>query len=105
MDELTMTSFQIIAAVGGARGAYAEAVRAARDGEFEDAAALVRRGDESFLRGHDAHTELIRREAAGDPVSMTLMIAHAEDQLMAAETFKLVAIELIEVYRRMDARG
>ena len=63
---------------------------------------LMRAGDESFLGGHDAHTSLIQREAAGDPVNMTLMITHAEDQLMAAESFKIVAAELIDVYRRME---
>ncbi len=102
MDELVRTSFQIIAAVGGARSSYVEAVAAAKAGDFERADELMRAGDESFLGGHDAHTSLIQREAAGDPVNMTLMITHAEDQLMAAESFKIVAAELIDVYRRME---
>lgn len=102
MDELVRTSFQIIAAVGGARSSYVEAVAAAKAGDFEHADELMKAGDESFLGGHDAHTSLIQREAAGDPVNMTLMITHAEDQLMAAESFKIVAAELIDVYRRME---
>ena len=102
MDELVRTSFQIIAAVGGARSSYVEAVAAAKAGDFERADELMKAGDESFLGGHDAHTSLIQREAAGDPVHMTLMITHAEDQLMAAESFKIVAAELIDVYRRME---
>ncbi|OUO19048.1 PTS lactose/cellobiose transporter subunit IIA [Collinsella sp. An307] len=102
MDELVRTSFQIIAAVGGARSSYVEAVAAAKAGDFERADELMKAGDESFLGGHDAHTSLIQREAAGDPVNMTLMITHAEDQLMAAESFKIVAAELIDVYRRME---
>ena len=102
MDELVRTSFQIIAAVGGARSSYVEAVAAAKAGDFKRADELMKAGDESFLGGHDAHTSLIQREAAGDPVNMTLMITHAEDQLMAAESFKIVAAELIDVYRRME---
>ena len=101
MDELVRTSFQIIAAVGGARSCYVEAVDAAKKGDFEKAEELMKKGDESFLNGHDAHTGLIQKEAGGDPVHMTLMITHAEDQLMAAETFKIVATELIDVYRHM----
>ena len=101
MDELVRTSFQIIAAVGGARSCYVEAVDAAKKGDFEKAEELMKKGDESFLTGHDAHTGLIQKEAGGDPVHMTLMITHAEDQLMAAETFKIVATELIDVYRHM----
>lgn len=101
MDELVRTSFQIIAAVGGARSCYVEAVDAAKKGDFDKADELMKKGDESFLTGHDAHTGLIQQEAGGDPVNMTLMITHAEDQLMAAETFKIVATELIDVYRHM----
>ena len=101
MDELVRISFQIIAAVGGARSSYVEAVGAAKEGDFDRADELMKKGEESFLAGHDAHTSLIQREAGGDPVTMTLMITHAEDQLMAAETFKIVATELIDVYRHM----
>ena len=99
MGELERISFRIIAAVGGARSSYIEAMRAARAGDLERADALIKQGDESFLGGHDAHTELIQREAGGDPVQMNLMITHAEDQLMSAETIKIVALELIELYR------
>ena len=62
MDELVRTSFQIIAAVGGARSSYVEAVAAAKAGDFERADELMKAGDESFLGGHDAHTSLIQRE-------------------------------------------
>ncbi|MCI6273708.1 MAG: PTS lactose/cellobiose transporter subunit IIA [Coriobacteriaceae bacterium] len=108
MDNLTRVSFQIIAAVGGARSSYVEAIRAAKNGDFDAADELVKKGDESFIEGHDAHNGLIQQEAGGDPVNMTLIITHAEDQLMAAETFKTVALELIDVYRqlsRLEAGG
>lgn len=103
MGELERISFRIIAAVGGARGSYIEAMRAARGGDIARAEELIKAGDESFLGGHDAHTELIQREAGGDPVAMNLMITHAEDQLMAAETIKIVALEFIEMYREKFA--
>ena len=100
MGDLERISFKIIAAVGGARSAYIEAMHAARTGDLARADELVKQGDESFLGGHDAHTELIQREAGGDPVTMNLMITHAEDQLMSAETIKIVALEFIELYRQ-----
>ena len=42
MDELVRTSFQIIAAVGGARSSYVEAVAAAKAGDFERADELMK---------------------------------------------------------------
>lgn len=100
-EELAAVSFQIIAAVGNARSLYIEAIQAAKVGDFEKAAELVAEGEQSFLIGHEAHTALVQAEAKGDPTSMTLMLTHAEDQLMSAEAFGILAGEFIEVYRRM----
>lgn len=103
MGELERISFQIIAAVGTARSNYIEAMRVARAGDITKAEELIKSGDENFVNGHNAHSELISKEAGGDPISMNLMITHAEDQLMSAETIKIVALELIELYRERTA--
>lgn len=103
-EELAMTSFRIIAAVGSARSAYIEAIHAAKDGDFDRAERLMQEGGTCFLEGHDVHTELVQREAAGDPVMCSLMLTHAEDQLMSAESFKIIAEELIDLCRRVDVR-
>lgn len=103
MTEIDQISFQIIAAVGSARSSFINAIHVAKEGDFDRAAELIKEGEEMFLKGHDAHTELIQKEAGGDPVNMTLIITHAEDQLMSAESFKIVALELIDVYKRLAA--
>ncbi|MDO4428789.1 MAG: PTS lactose/cellobiose transporter subunit IIA [Atopobiaceae bacterium] len=105
MDELMRVSVQIIAAVGGARSSYVEAVKAAKNGDFDAADELIKKGDEDFIEGHNAHNGLIQQEASGNPVDMTLIITHAEDQLMAAESFKIVALELIDIYRRLAEKN
>lgn len=102
-EELAAASFQIIAAVGSARSMYVEAIEAAKQGDFDRADELFREGEACFLEGHDAHTALVQREAGGDPVRMTLMITHAEDQLMSAETLKIVARQMVDMYRRFGA--
>ena len=101
-DELNSISFQIIAAVGSARSLYLEAVRAAKEGNLARSQELLDEGDECFSQGHHAHASIIQREAAGEPTSMTLMLTHAEDQLMSAESIGLVAREFIEVYREQQ---
>ncbi len=81
-EELAQASFQIIAHVGDARSCYLEAISRANSGDYDGATKLMERGAEMFRKGHAAHAGLVQREAGGDPVSMTLMITHAEDQLM-----------------------
>ena len=41
--------------------------------------------------------------AEGEAVAC-LLVMHAEDQLMSAEAFKLVAQELIDVYKEIDKK-
>ena len=100
-EELEVQVFQIISAVGTARSCYIEAIHAARERDYEKAEQLLAKGDENFAEGHDTHLELLGREAEGAAVAC-LLVMHAEDQLMSAEAFKLVAQELIDVYKEMD---
>lgn len=101
-EELSMKAFQIIAAVGNARSLYIEAIQAAKKGEFDNADELVREGEQSFLEGHNCHSALVQAEAAGAATDMNLMLTHAEDQLMSAEAFGILAEEFIDMYRRME---
>lgn len=104
-EELTAASFQIIAAVGGARSCYIEAIHQAKAGDFEAARASIKQGDELYAEGHHAHLGLVQKEAAGDPTPMCLMLTHAEDQLMSAEGFGILAEEFVGVYESIHAQA
>lgn len=99
LGELEMVSFKVISASGAAKSLFMEAMQHARKREFEKAEECIKEGEESRQQGHEAHFELIQKEASGDPVSITLLLMHAEDQLMSAETIKIIAEEMIENYK------
>lgn len=102
MENLEMICFQLITAAGGAKSSYIEAVQKAKEGLYDEAEALISAGDEMMKQGHEPHTELIQKEAAGETLQMGLILTHAEDQMMSAETVKIMAEELIALYRRLD---
>lgn len=103
MDELEMIAFKIISGVGTARSCYIEAIQAAKTGDYERAEKLIEEGDENFVIGHDAHAGLLTREAnEGQGSTVSLLILHAEDQLMSAEGFKTIAQEFIDAYKRIE---
>ena len=103
MEELELIAFQIISAVGTARSCYIEAVQAAKHGQFARAEALIAEGDKSFAEGHMTHTGLLTKEATNGPgCTLSLLILHAEDQLMSAEGFKIIALEFIDSYKRIE---
>ena len=106
MEGLELTAFQIISAVGTARSSYIEAIQKAKACDFEGADALIKEGDEMFVEGHNAHAGLLQQEAEGGPGStLSLLILHAEDQLMSAEGFKTIALEFIDVYKKFEKIG
>lgn len=97
--------FQIITCVGSAKSAYVEAIGLAKKGEIEAARDKIKGGDEFFLEGHHVHADLIGQEASGNPVPTSILLIHAEDQLMSAETAKIYAVEFIDLYEKLFAKG
>lgn len=101
MKGLEEICFQIICAVGNARSLYIEAIQEAKQKNFEKAEQLIAEGEASFIDGHKAHAELIAQEAGGTSIQVSLLLAHAEDQLMSAEGFGILSKEFIDVYKHI----
>ena len=102
MEGLELTAFEIISAVGTARSSYIESIQKAKEGKFDEAEQLIKEGDEFFVQGHHSHAKLLTHEAEnGQGSAVSLIILHAEDQLMSAEGFKIIALEFIDLYKKL----
>lgn len=99
MEGMELIAFEIISNVGTAKSLVVEALRDARQGKFDEAEEKLEEASKYFVNGHHAHASLIQKEAAGDKVDFSLIIMHAEDQMMSAETIKLLVEEMIEMYK------
>ncbi len=100
-EELSVTCFEIITYVGTARSCFINAIQCAKKGEFEQAEQMIKQGDEAFSQGHDAHADLLTKDAEGTLSDVGLLLLHAEDQLMSAEGFRIIAEEFIDVYKQL----
>ncbi|MDD3362803.1 MAG: PTS lactose/cellobiose transporter subunit IIA [Hespellia sp.] len=103
MEELELICFQLITAAGTAKSNYIGAIQCAKEGNYEEAENLIAEGDKILSEGHAPHTDMIQKEAAGEPVQMSLILAHAEDQMMSTEVFKVLAEEMIQLYKKVNA--
>lgn len=101
-EELEEICFEMISAVGSARSSYIEAIQEAKKGNIENAENMIEEGSKMFVEGHHAHAKLVQAEASGDKPPVSLILVHAEDQLMSAEAFKIIATELIDVYKKIN---
>lgn len=106
-EELVGKIFEMISSAGAARSKYIEAIHKAKEACFEETEALMNEGSECFIAAHGIHADMLAEdfakiEESGEKSTVSLILVHAEDQMMCAETFRLMAEELIEVYRKLN---
>lgn len=105
LEKIQEIAVQIIATVGSAKSHYIEAIQTAKRGDIKGARAMIESGTKEFNKGHSAHLKLLRQSAINNKnVAFSLILVHAEDQLMEAETFRVVAQDFIDVYERLDEK-
>ncbi|RRF97797.1 MAG: PTS lactose/cellobiose transporter subunit IIA [Coriobacteriaceae bacterium] len=102
-EEMELTCFSLITAAGAAKSLYMQAAQEASNGNFDAAEKCIKDADEALIKGHAPHTEMIQKEAAGEHTPISILLVHAEDQMVSTETFKVMAQQAIALYRRIHA--
>ncbi len=93
---------QLIMAGGNAKSAAVEAIRAAKAGTFDLAEAKLKEADSFMVDAHNAQTAMLTKEAQGEHATVSLLMVHAQDHIMNAITFRDLAGEIVELYRRVE---
>lgn len=99
IESMTENAMSIITYAGMAKSCYMEALYLAKEGKFLESDEKLREGDENSVQAHHGHGEILQKEMSTEEPQISLLMAHAEDQLMGAEMLKLVIKELIEIYK------
>ena len=96
-------SFQIIAASGDSKGYSISAIKAAQNGEFEQAEADMKEASSLLLEAHEFQTEMITQEASGNIVPVNIILVHSQDHLSMAMTAQDLSEHLVEVYKEIHS--
>ena len=99
MSDVEILYTQLIAYAGDARSSYIEAIHLAKNGSFDEAYAKIEEGKEKFVEGHKIHFELMSNPQDEFDYTSNLLLIHAEDQLASAESFGIMAAELIDIIK------
>ena len=86
------------------KNTFINAIHCAKEGKYDEAAELIKQGDEAFSLGHNVHADLLAMDANGEISNGYMLLMHAEDQLMSAEAFRILADEFITLYKRIDEK-
>ncbi|MGC1008365.1 PTS lactose/cellobiose transporter subunit IIA [Pantoea agglomerans] len=91
---------EIIVNAGQSRSLCFEALRAARQGEIEQARILLHEADTFTRQAHKMQTRLIEQDAGEGRQPMTLIMVHAQDHLMTSMLARELSEEIIHLYQR-----
>ena len=100
-EKFELSCFQIITYVGTARTHFINAIHCAKEGKYDEAAELIKQGDEAFSLGHNVHADLLAMDANGEISNGYMLLMHAEDLLWGGA---VAAHQLEGAYDR-DGKG
>lgn len=91
--------FNIISHGGDARGYAYEALKLAKSGDIKAAEEKLKQAQEELDLAHNTQTKLIQAEINGDSLKISLLIVHAQDQLMTAISEKNLIEQMVDMYK------
>lgn len=98
LEEVSNIAMEIISYAGCAKSYYMNALQCYKKGKNEEANVCISEGDKAMLVAHKSHASLLSIEMNQQEPQASLLLMHAEDQLMNAETIKILAEELKDLY-------
>jgi len=97
--------FKLISYSGEAKSFSMESIAHAKTGNFEEAEKCLQLADKSLEEAHKEQTKLIQSEARNEKIEITLLMVHAQDHLMNAITVRDLAIEFVDMYKKMSSNN
>ncbi len=98
LEEVSNIAMEIISYAGCAKSCYMNALQHYKKGKDKAGNDCIAEGDKAMLVAHKSHASLLSVEMNQQEPQASLLLMHAEDQLMHAETIKILAEELKDVY-------
>lgn len=103
MEELETIIFEIIIHGGNARALAYEALEKARKKEYEEVDRLMEECKEEMTLAHNTQTKLVQDEVKGEDVNISLLLIHAQDQLMTSMAEQTLIQQMIEMQKEINA--
>lgn len=102
LEELSQIALKIITYAGAAKSDYIKGLNTYKSGDKAGAGKLFQDGEDNYRRSHEFHGDLLTKEAATNSPQISLLLAHAEDQLMNVEMVQLMVQEIVTLYDKIE---
>lgn len=94
-------SFNIISNAGEARNLIYDALDEIKDKNYDKATDKIKKAESLIFYAHEEHVKLITEEAKGNKINLELLLIHAMDILMAAESERDIAKKIMEILKSL----
>lgn len=94
--------FEIIVHGGNARAMLYDALEKTRAGEHEEAEDLLKQSKKEMNLAHNVQTKLVQDEINGKDVKVSLLLIHAQDQLMTTMAEETLIKQMIEMQKEIN---
>lgn len=98
-EDLELIMIEIVAFSGDARTKLLDAVKKAKQADFDGARALINEAQELLNDAHNSQTNLLAAEARGEVTAPTVLLVHAQDHLMTSMLLRDIVDSLLDIYR------
>ena len=92
--ELEKTLFQIIASSGESKNKLFEAIEAYQKGNYEKKDRILKEAEELVVDANKLLFELVKREAQGEKIPLSILLIHSMDILMSSITTREIVTQL-----------
>ncbi|CCI86401.1 PTS lactose/cellobiose transporter subunit IIA [Lactobacillus gigeriorum] len=101
MEELEKKIFDIISSAGQARSLFMLNIQDSESGKFDEIEKRYEEAKECLKDAEKAHFEIITNEAKEKSSKLSLLLVHAEDQMMAAELLQDLSMSIVRLNKKV----
>ena len=102
--DINMVAMEVILNAGDGRACIDQALESMAQLDFDAVEGHLKEAEAKILKAHNAQTDTIQRQAAGEDVEYSLLFTHAQDTLMTISAELHMAQKMVPVVRALAAK-
>ena len=104
MKDINAVAIEVVMNAGDGRMKIDEALAAMAAMELDKAESLLKEAEELIVKAHNAQTEVIQSQVAGENMQYSLLFIHAQDTIMTVNTELRMTKKLLPIVKTLMER-
>ncbi len=102
MKQLENVLMELVCFAGNSKSMALQAIMKAEDKDMEKAKELLHQAKQELHKAHTIQTDLMTKEIQGEEIEKSILLIHAQDHFMAANTVIELAERFLKLYEKIN---